>query len=50
MAVKSILDFGPNASSAREVYGEELLKMAEEGYEFAFAYSDNVATPLQQVN
>lgn len=43
MAVKSTFDFDQMLSSAREAYGEELLRMAEEGYEFAFTYSDNVA-------
>lgn len=30
-------------SSAREAYGEELLRMADEGLDFSFTYTDNVA-------
>ena len=30
-------------SNAREAYGEELYKMAQEGMDFVFTYSDNVA-------
>jgi transketolase len=43
MAVKTTFDFDQMLSNAREAYGEELLRMADEGYEFAFTYSDNVA-------
>lgn len=37
------LNFDQILSSAREVYGAELMKMADEGMEFAFLCSDNVA-------
>lgn len=30
-------------SSAREAYGEELMRMADEGLDFVFTYTDNVA-------
>jgi transketolase len=43
MAVKTTFDFDQMLSNAREAYGEELLRMADEGYQFAFTYSDNVA-------
>lgn len=43
MAVQTTFDFDQMLSSAKEAYGEELLKMAEEGIDFAFTYSDNVA-------
>jgi transketolase len=43
MAVEISLNFDQILSSAREVYGTELMKMAEEGMEFAFLCSDNVA-------
>mgnify|MGYP000964909164 CR=1 FL=1 len=43
MSVKSTFDFDQMLSNAREAYGEELLRMADEGYEFAFTYTDNVA-------
>ena len=43
MAAKTTFDFDQMLSNAREAYGEELLRMADEGYEFAFTYSDNVA-------
>ena len=36
-------DFDMMLSSAREAYGEELYKMACEGLDFVFTYSDNVA-------
>lgn len=36
-------DFDMMLSNAREAYGEELYKMACEGKEFVFTYSDNVA-------
>lgn len=43
MAVEVTLNFDQILSSAREVYGSELRKMADEGLEFAFVCSDNVA-------
>lgn len=43
MAVKSTFDFDQMLSSAREAYAEELLRMADEGLDFSFTYSDNVA-------
>lgn len=43
MTVKVSLNFDQILSSAREVYGSELMKMAEEGLDFAFVCSDNVA-------
>jgi transketolase len=43
MAANTTFDFDQMLSNAREAYGEELLRMADEGYEFAFTYSDNVA-------
>lgn len=43
MAVDVTLNFDQILSSAREVYGTELRKMADEGIDFAFVCSDNVA-------
>lgn len=43
MAVQTTFDFDQMLSSAKEAYGEELLKMAQEGIDFVFTYSDNVA-------
>ncbi len=43
MAVATTYDFDMMLSNAREAYGEELLKMAQEGLDFVFTYSDNVA-------
>ena len=44
MAVaKSTYDFDQMLSNAREAYGEELLRMADEGLDFVFTYTDNVA-------
>ncbi|MCD8138850.1 MAG: hypothetical protein LUE17_03565 [Planctomycetaceae bacterium] len=43
MAVKTTFDFDQMLSNAREAYGEELMRMADEGLDFAFTYSDNVA-------
>ncbi|SEJ29374.1 transketolase [Propionispira arboris] len=43
MAVKSTFDFDQMLSNAREAYGEELMKMANDGLDFVFTYSDNVA-------
>ena len=36
-------DFDAMVSNAREAYGEELYKMAKEGKDFVFTYSDNIA-------
>ena len=43
MAVKTTFDFDQMLSNAREAYGEELYKMAKEGKDFVFTYTDNVA-------
>ncbi len=43
MAVATTFDFDQMLSNAREAYGEELLKMADEGLDFVFTYSDNIA-------
>lgn len=43
MAVNATFDFDQMLSNAREAYGEELMKMADEGLDFVFTYSDNVA-------
>ncbi len=43
MPVKTTFDFDQMLSNAREAYGEELLRMADEGLDFVFTYSDNVA-------
>lgn len=43
MAAKTTYDFDMMLSNAREAYGEELYKMAQEGRDFVFTYSDNVA-------
>lgn len=43
MAVKTTYDFDQMLSSAKEAYGEELLRLADAGEEFLFTYSDNVA-------
>ncbi len=43
MAVKTTYDFDMMLSNAREAFGEELYKMAKEGKDFVFTYSDNVA-------
>jgi transketolase len=40
--VKTTYDFDQMLSNAREAYGEELFRMAEEGLDFVFTYSDNV--------
>ena len=42
MAVKTTYNFGQMLSSAREAYAEELLRMADEGLDFVFTYTDNV--------
>jgi transketolase len=43
MSVKTTFDFDQMLSNAREAYGEELFRMAKEGLDFVFTYSDNVA-------
>jgi transketolase len=43
MAVQTTFNFDQMLSNAREAYGEELFRMAEEGIDFVFTYSDNVA-------
>ncbi|MDF2654372.1 MAG: transketolase [Bacillota bacterium] len=43
MAVQTTFDFDQMLSNAREAYGEELMKMADEGLDFVFTYSDNIA-------
>ncbi|MGI6221056.1 MAG: transketolase family protein [Coriobacteriales bacterium] len=43
MAVETTMNFDQLLSSAREAYGEELLRMADEGLDFVFTYTDNVA-------
>ena len=43
MAAKTTYDFDMMLSSAKEAYGEELYKMAQEGIDFVFTFSDNVA-------
>ncbi len=43
MSVKTTFDFDQMLSNAREAYGEELMRMADEGLDFAYTYSDNVA-------
>lgn len=40
---QTTFDFDQMLSSAREAYGEELMKMADDGLDFVFTYSDNVA-------
>ncbi len=41
--VKSTYDFDQMLSNAREAYGEELMAMADDGLDFVFTYTDNVA-------
>jgi len=41
--VRTTFDFDQMLSNAREAYGEELLRMADEGLDFIFTYTDNVA-------
>lgn len=43
MSVQTTFDFDQMLSNAREAYGEELMKMADEGLDFVFTYSDNIA-------
>lgn len=40
---QTTFDFDQMLSSAREAYGEELMRMADDGLDFVFTYSDNVA-------
>jgi transketolase len=40
---ETTFNFDQMLSSAREAYGEELFRMAEEGIDFVFTYTDNVA-------
>ncbi len=41
--VKTTYDFDQMLSNAREAYGEELMRMADDGLDFVFTYTDNVA-------
>ena len=41
--VRTTFDFDQMLSNAREADGEELTRMADEGYDFIFTYTDNVA-------
>jgi transketolase len=43
MSVRTTFDFDQMLSNAREAYGEELTRMADEGLDFVFTYTDNVA-------
>ena len=43
MGVQTTFNFDQMLSNAREAYGEELYKMANEGKDFVFTFSDNVA-------
>lgn len=43
MAVQTTFDFDQMLSNAREAYGEELMRMADEGLDFVFTFSDNIA-------
>jgi transketolase len=43
MPVETTFDFNAMLSSAKEAYGEVLLELADEGKEFVFTYTDNVA-------
>ena len=43
MAVETTFNFDQMLSNAREAYGEELMRMADEGLDFVFTYTDNVA-------
>ena len=43
MHAKTTFNFDQMLSNAREAYGEELMRMADEGIDFVFTYSDNVA-------
>ena len=43
MPVQTTFDFDAMLSSAKEAYGEVLLELADEGVEFVFTYTDNVA-------
>jgi transketolase len=43
MTVQTTYNFDQMLSNAREAYGEELLRMADDGLDFFFTYSDNIA-------
>ena len=43
MPAQTTFDFDMLLSSAKEAYGEVLLELADEGVEFVFTYTDNVA-------
>jgi transketolase len=43
MAVLTTFNFDQMLSNAREAYGEEMLRMADDGLDFVFTYTDNVA-------
>ena len=43
MAIETTFDFDQMLSNAREAFGEELMRMADDGLDFVFTYSDNVA-------
>ncbi|MDR3304870.1 MAG: transketolase [Clostridiales Family XIII bacterium] len=43
MPAQTTFDFDAMLSSAKEAYGEVLLELADEGREFVFTYTDNVA-------
>ena len=43
MPATTTFDFDQMLSSAKEAYGEEMMSMADEGLNFAFTYTDNVA-------
>ncbi len=43
MIIQTTFDFDMMFSNARDAFAEEMTAMAEEGYDFAFTYSDNVA-------
>ena len=43
MPAQTTFDFDAMLSSAKEAYGEVLLELADEGVEFVFTYTDNVA-------
>ena len=43
MPVATTFDFDQMLSNAREAYGEEMMAMADDGLEFVFTMSDNVA-------
>ncbi|MFP3156065.1 transketolase [Lachnospiraceae bacterium ZAX-1] len=43
MAAQTTFNFDQMLSNAREAYGEELMQLADEGRDFYFTYTDNVA-------